>query len=136
MGPAIVLALSCAVVAVNVAVFHGWLFALRPRDRSNLWAAVLAVGIATLSVLNAVLFHSQDVARSDWIQRTMVAGTIPVVIGFSRFSLSYLGLPRSSKEQTVEVMALAGALICMIPGVMFTGAKAREMLGLPPSKKG
>jgi len=122
MGPAIVLALSCAVVAVNVAVFHGWLFALRPRDRSNLWAAVLAVGIATLSVLNAFLFHSQDVARSDWIQRTMVAGTIPVVIGFSRFSLSYLGLPRSSKEQTVEVMALAGALICMIPGVMFTGA--------------
>jgi signal transduction histidine kinase len=121
MSLATVLALACAVLSINLAILHGWLYALRRQDRSNLWAAVLAIGIATLCILNVFLYESQDVTRSDWIQRTMVAGTIPVILGFTRYSLAYLGLQRSSAEQASELIALGSGLLCMIPGVLFTG---------------
>ncbi len=120
MGPAVVISLVCAVVAVNIVVFHGWLYVLRARDRANFHLAVTGLGVAGMTSATAFVYSSHDVVHSEFLQRVILVCAALTVLGFYHFTFAYFGIVKSRMRSTVTWMISGLALVGAIPNFMFS----------------
>jgi signal transduction histidine kinase len=121
MSLASALALAAALVVLYVACFHVWIWYLRPSERENLWLGVAAGAIAGFGASAAMLYASDDVARGVFWQRAMMATSIPLVLGFLRFTTCLLGLERRRAEALWVGYAVFAVAIALGTDWMFSG---------------
>jgi signal transduction histidine kinase len=99
MSLASALALAAALVVLYVACFHVWIWYLRPSERENLWLGVAAGAIAGFGVCAAMLYASGSVAEGVLWQRGMMMTSVPLVLGFLRFTFCFLRVERPGVER-------------------------------------
>lgn len=91
MGPASVLTVAVAAVAVCVAAFNLWLYVIRPRERLHLWLAVAAVGATGLCFGTAALYEAEGVVASQRAQLFSLGSACVLAAGFLRFTAAFTG---------------------------------------------
>ncbi len=90
MGLASAVTAAFAVVALCTAIFNFWLFLKRRQERAHLWLAIAAMGIVILSAGSALIYESNDLARSIEIQVAQLNAAVLLIVGFQRFSRHFL----------------------------------------------
>ena len=121
MSLASALALATALVVLYVACFHVWIYFLRPSERENLWLGVAAGAIAGFGVCAAMLYASDDVVSGAFWQRVMMTTSIPLMLGFLRFTFSFLGIERPRVERLAVGYAVVAVAIALSTDWMFSG---------------
>jgi signal transduction histidine kinase len=120
MSSASVLSLVCAVVAVNVVIFHGWLYVLRARDRANFHLAVTGLGVTGMTSATAFLYESHSVAASEFLQRFILVCAALTVLGFYHYTFAYFGIVKSKIRNRVTGLTVGLALVGMAPNLVFS----------------
>jgi signal transduction histidine kinase len=121
MSPASTLSLSLALVVAYVAAFHAWIALLRRKDRENLWFALAAGAIAVFGFSAAMLYDSRTVEEGLLWQQAMLATSVPLVLGFFRFTCSFLGVERPWATRAALALALVNNGLAWATPWVFTG---------------
>jgi signal transduction histidine kinase len=116
------LACSAALVVLYVACFHVWIWYLRPSERENLWLGVAAAAIAGFGACAGMLYASETVTEGVFWQRAMMVTSIPLVLGFFRFTSCFLGIEGRRAEAFWLGYAVLAAAIAVRTDWMFDGA--------------
>jgi signal transduction histidine kinase len=130
MNSIVVLALISALVAVCAAALHGWLFVLRPRDRSNLWLTVTAAGVAGMSVCSARLYLSQDIEESVQLQALAFLTAGPILFGLYRYSFIFLEIDSPWASRMVAAVSLSLILCGLFPAIVLSGTPVQMEIEL------
>jgi signal transduction histidine kinase len=122
MGPASVLTIGFAAVAVCTAVFNLWLHAVRPRERVHLWLGVAGLGITGMTFATAALYEARSLADSQHAQLFSLACACVLALGFLRFTAAFTG----ARMRVFETLSLAflgiGTLAALLdPSWFFSG---------------
>lgn len=132
MGPAALLSLAFAVVALQFGAGNAWLWRERKSEPAHLWLAVAALGVAVISASDAMLFQVSTAADAQHWQRIQFASAALVIVGFLRFSSAFLGVAHPRADAFGVVVAAAGALLAIGSDTMFDGTLRRiDVPGLP-----
>jgi len=122
MGPAALVTASFALLALSVAVFNLWLFSQRQRERAHLWLAVAAAGVMWLATGSSALYGATTLAEAQEAQLVSLASALPIVIGFARFTGTFLQTTPGPLLSVAPVFTLAVVLVTAIePAFLFTG---------------
>lgn len=132
MGPAALLSLCFAVVALQFGAANAWLWRERKSEPGHLWLAVAAAGVAVISASDVMLYQAADLAGAQRWQRVQFASAGLLVVGFLRFSSCFLRVAQPRTDALGLVVAAAGALLAAGSDSMFDGTLRRGQLpGLP-----
>src|SRR3990172_9239661 len=121
MSLASALPLATALVVLYVACFHVWIYFLRPSERENLWLGVAAGAIAGFGVCAAMLYASDLAVSGAFWQRTMMTTSIRLMLGFLRFTFSFLRIERPLVEKLAVGYAVVAVAIALSTDWMFSG---------------
>jgi signal transduction histidine kinase len=130
MSGAAIATLALGVVALCAAALNGWVFALRPSERRQLWLAVAAVGVALCSAPTAALYGSSSLEEARLFRRLLLVGLFVHSLGFIRFTEHLLEVNLRGTLR-LGLGSLAGlGLLSFVPGLTFSGrAVVRPLLG-------
>ena len=123
MGAASLVSASFALLALCAAGLNVWLFAQRPREPAHLWLAVSAAGVVWLGCGYAALYDAGSLGEAQRAQLVALTAALPIVIGFSRFTNSFLAAPPSRLMRMASLYTLAVVLLPTLhPPIFFSGA--------------
>ncbi|MBW2713359.1 MAG: hypothetical protein JRC77_06370, partial [Deltaproteobacteria bacterium] len=114
--------LVTTILAISAAVVHGWIFLLRRSERTHLWFAIGAVGIAGSGTTACSRILHPEFAVSATAQCAHALASLLLVFSMLRFSCEL----RKSKLP-------AGVKIFDLYAILSTGAGAAVLLGAPLS---
>jgi signal transduction histidine kinase len=122
MGAASLLSATFALLALCAAGLNLWLFAQRPRERAHLWLAVAAAGVVWLAAGQAALYEAETLAAAQRAQLVALTAALPIVIGFARFTNSFLRTQPGRLLRHAPVFTLLFVLApTLYPPVFFSG---------------
>ncbi len=121
--------LLCSVVALCLAVIHGYTWWLRRHEPAHLWLAVGAVGIVGIAASTAMIYEAAGVAQAELWQRIMLSCAAVVLLGFHSFTRSMLGLAKRRADRIVEAIVFAMVAQGLWPQLVFGGAVVRRTIG-------
>jgi signal transduction histidine kinase len=122
MGPASLLTATFALLALCAAAFNLWIFAQRPRERAHLWLSVAAAGVVWLAAGSAALYEAETLADAQEAQLVSLTAALPIVIGFGRFTTSFLQLRPGPLLRFAPFYTLAVVLVpALHPPFFFSG---------------
>jgi signal transduction histidine kinase len=122
VGPAAVLSIGFALLALYVSAFNGWLYVQRRSEPVHFWLAVAALGVAVISSGQAMAYESSTLAEVEFWQRFQFTGSFPLVYGFVRFSTCFLEVDGRRFERIALLLGAAGAGLAVASPWLFTGA--------------
>ena len=125
MGPAALLSLGFAVVALQFGAANAWLWRERKSEPAHLWLAVAAAGVAVISASDAMLYQAADLAAAQRWQRIQFASAGLLVVGFLRFSSCFLRVAQPRADRVGLAVAVAGTLLAAASDAMFDGSLRR-----------
>jgi signal transduction histidine kinase len=126
-------AFSAALMVLYVASFHAWIYWQRRQEREHLWLAVTAAAIASYGVTAALLYSASTVEEGVYWQRAMFLTSCPLLVGFLRFSFSFLDVERPLADRVGLAFTAGVALIAGGSDLLFTGEAVEHhvpLLGL------
>jgi signal transduction histidine kinase len=123
MGLASAMTAAFALVALCTAIFNTWIFTLRRQEAAHLWLAVAALGVTALGVGVAMSYEARTVEQSILAQRISIAASLPLVVGFLRFTAHFLSIRIEALERLAGAFAATGVvtLAGLRPDWLFTG---------------
>jgi signal transduction histidine kinase len=122
MGPAALVTASFALLALCAALFNLWIYSQRPRERAHLWLAVAAAGVMWLAAGSSALYGATTLEQAQVAQLVSLVGSLPIVIGFARFTEAFLQTRPGPLLRVASVYALAVVLVPTLdPSFFFTG---------------
>src|SRR5688500_11442980 len=122
MGAASLGSAMFALLALCAAGLNIWLFAQRPREPAHLWLAVAAAGVVWLATGYAALYHADTLAEAQRAQLVALTSALPIVIGFSRFTKSFLQATPPLLQRIAPLYTLAVVLLpTLYPPIFFSG---------------
>jgi signal transduction histidine kinase len=122
MGAASLGSAMFALLALCAAGLNIWLFAQRPREPAHLWLAVAAAGVVWLATGYAALYHADTLAEAQRAQLVALTSALPIVIGFSRFTKSFLQTTPPLLQRIAPLYTLAVVLLpTLYPPIFFSG---------------
>lgn len=111
-----------ACFALCSAIFNLWLYGLRPREAPHLWISVVSLGVAFLAAGGAAGYEADSLAEAQFAQLLAFTGAVPLVVGFMRFSATFLGVRIRELEIASDVYACAALLVSWgVPSLFFSG---------------
>jgi signal transduction histidine kinase len=123
MGPAALVTASFALLAFCAAAFNLWIYGQRPRERAHLWLAVAAAGVMWLAAGSSALYGATTLAQAQVAQLVSLIGSLPIVIGFARFTEAFLMTRPGPLLRFAPAYAVAVVLVPTLdPTLFFTGA--------------
>lgn len=132
MGPAALLSLCLAVVALQFGAANAWLWRERRSEPAHLWLAVAAAGVAAISASDVLLYQASDLAAAQRLQRVQFASAGLIVVGFVRFSSCFLQIAQPRADALGIAVAALGTLLAAGSDAMFDGTlRSGQVPGLP-----
>jgi signal transduction histidine kinase len=122
MGLIALLTAVFAVAAGCLAIFNLWIYWLRPRETAHLWLGVSAMGVMGMSVAMASAYGATTLAEAQRAQLNALSSSIPIVVGFLRFTSLFLDV-RMPRLEWVSA-GFTGAMVVLVnfdPSFFFTG---------------
>jgi signal transduction histidine kinase len=134
MGLVSLVTAAFAVAAGCLAVFNLWIYWLRPRETAHLWLGVSAMGVMGMTVAMASAYEATTLAEAQRAQLTALSSSLPIVVGFLRFTALFLGV-RMSRLEWVSG-SFTGAMVVIVnldPSYFFSGEAVEgvAMFGRP-----
>jgi signal transduction histidine kinase len=122
MGAASLVSAMFALLALCAAGLNVWLFAQRPREPAHLWLALAAAGVVWLATGYAALYGADTLAGAQRAQLVALTAALPIVIGFSRFTNSFLQTKPARLQRIAPLYTLAVVLLPTLhPPLFFSG---------------
>ena len=132
MGAASLISATFALLALCAAGLNVWLFAQRPREPSHLWLAVAAAGVVWLGTGYAGLYSADTLAEAQRAQLVALTAALPIVIGFSRFTTSFLQTQPGPLLRIAPIYTLVFVLRAdHLPAVLLLGRGGRTPASSP-----
>jgi len=110
-----------AVFAFCTGIFNLWLYWMRPREPSHLWLGVASLGVVWLAAGFALGYQARTLAEAQRAVLVALGGTLPMVVGFLRFSELFAGISHPALRAAVPYTALVVGLAYAKPALLFSG---------------
>lgn len=122
--------LGFAAFALCVAIFHLWIYRMRPRDAAHFWIAVVSLGVVWVAGSYAALYEARSLGEAQRAQLAGMVAALPLVIGFVRFSELYVGVENRLLRLCVPYSVVMLAAAYAKPSLLFNGELIRVSLPL------
>ncbi|MCZ6464163.1 MAG: hypothetical protein O7A09_07460, partial [Proteobacteria bacterium] len=119
-----VLSMVAAGLALYTALYHGFIFHLRRQERDHLWLAVTGLGVLGVSAGSGMLYGATDVETGEFWQRFMFATSPLILVGFLRFSFTFLRVEHRRLDRAALGFSGLVVLLATATPLIFTGEAA------------
>jgi signal transduction histidine kinase len=110
-----------AVFAFCTGIFNLWLYWMRPREASHLWLGVASLGVVWLAAGYALSYQAATLAEAQSAVLVALGGTLPMVLGFLRFSELFAGISHPALRGAIVYTALVVGAVYAQPDLLFSG---------------
>jgi signal transduction histidine kinase len=110
-----------AVFAFCTGIFNLWLYWMRPREPSHLWLGVASLGVVWVAAGFALGYQAHTLADAQQSVFVALGGTLPMVVGFLRFSELFAGISHPALRGAALYTAALVGVVYAKPDLFFSG---------------